>query len=150
MRYSLIALSQSQIHWGKPISVRFSRFNFENAWAYSWKQRWVFYWQASIEKFAVSDGESSGISNFYRAVIGARGCFSTDRIFQSFYSTKASRWSHVTTFDVWRKRDKRREITKLGRERGRSRFCYGNSEWLNYASVTGTKVALRTHQNSRE
>lgn len=58
MHYSLIALYREvEIRWGKPISVRFSRFNFENAWAYSWKQRWVFCQQASVEKFAVSDGE---------------------------------------------------------------------------------------------
>lgn len=44
-----------------------------------------------VEKFAVSNSESSGISNFYRAVIGARGCFSIGRISRSFYSSEAPR-----------------------------------------------------------
>lgn len=64
MRYSLIALSQSRIRWGKPISVRFSRFNFENAWAYSWKQRWVFCRQASVENFAVLMANRLGFRTF--------------------------------------------------------------------------------------
>lgn len=84
------SLSQSRNRWGKPISVRFSRFNFGNAWAYSWKQRWVFHCRARVEKFAVSDSESSGISNFYRAVIGARGCFSIGRISPIFLFCRSS------------------------------------------------------------